>query len=211
MSRIAQGLTAAFAVSTVIAASPVAAQGQAQVFYQPPAAAAGRYAPCGAPPTGKAPDIMTYDKETGTQIFVGGGRGDTEVAAYNPRTRSAAALSGDLASPGLVSSCAVDGSPGGGSYAARSDGNGHVQVNGRDAYGSWSMTRRDGVTDIGGPGREHRCFKSGLGLFSPNGNLGLAVASAPGAVGVGIAAGHGFGGVGVGSNRNFAGVGVVGC
>ena len=32
----------------------------------------GRGGPCGAPLTGQAPDVMTYDRASGTQVFVSG-------------------------------------------------------------------------------------------------------------------------------------------
>ncbi len=204
MSKLVSGLVALLMASTSLAA----AQAQGPGARGP--GGGGRGAPCGAPLAGEAPDIMTYDRSTGTQVFVGG-RGDTEVSAFNAQTGSAAALRGDLSKPGLVSSCAVDGFTRD-SYGVNSDGPGQLSVSGRDGRGErWAFTRADGKVEVWDPSSDNRCFKSGLGIFTPNGGLGLAVATPPGSVGVGLAAGQRFGGVGVGGNRNFAGVGLVGC
>lgn len=198
------------AIALTVAAVLGAAQAQAQSGRGGPGG--GRPAACGEPLTGQAPDIMTYDSSTGTQVFVGGGRGgDTEVSAYNAQTRSAAALSGDLSRPGLVASCAVDGISRE-SYAVAPDGAGKITVSGRDERGErWAFTRADGQVEVWDPRGDNRCFKSGLGIFTSSGNLGVAVASPPGALGLGVAVGDRFGGVGVGGNRNFAGAGLVGC
>ena len=205
MSKFIHGL----AIALTIATSLGAFQAQAQAGR---GHGGGRGGACGEPLTGEAPDIMTCDSATGTQVFVGGGRGgDTEVSAYNAQTKSAAALSGDLSRPGLVSSCAVDGFTRE-SYSAASDGPGQLSVSGRDERGErWAFTRADGRVEVWDPRGDNRCFKSGLGIFTPNGGLGLAVAAAPGAAGVGVAVGDRFAGVGVGGNRNFAGVGLMGC
>ncbi len=199
-----------FAVALTVAASLGAAQAQAQSGRGGPGG--GRPVACGEPLSGQAPDIMTYDSSTGTQVFVGGGRGgDTEVSAYNAQTRSAAALNGDLSRPGLVSSCAVDGFTRE-SYGVTPDGAGKLKVSGRDERGErWAFTRADGRVEVWDPRGDNHCFKSGLGIFTSSGNLGVAVASPPGALGVGVAVGDRFGGVGVGGNRNFGGVGLVGC
>lgn len=200
-------LTHGFAAALMVAASLGAVQAHSQPRGGP---APGRSAPCGAPLTGQAPDIMTYDRATGTQVFVGG-RGDTEVSAFNAQTGSVAALNGDLSRPGLVSSCAVDGITRD-SYGVTSDRPGQLSVSGRDGRGDrWAFTRADGRVEVWDPRGDNRCFKSGLGIFTPSGSLGLAVASPPGALGLGVAVGDRFGGVGVGANRNFAGVGLVGC
>lgn len=199
-----------FAVALTLAAALGSTQVQAQSARGGPGG--GRPVACGEPLSGQAPDIMTYDSSTGTQVFVGGGRGgDTEVSAYNAQTRSAAALSGDLSRPGLVASCAVDGFSRE-SYGVTPDGRGKITVSGRDERGErWAFTRADGAVEVWDPRGDNRCFKSGLGIFTPNGNLGLAVATPPGALGLGVAVGDRFGGVGLGANRNFAGVGLVGC
>jgi hypothetical protein len=141
--------------------SPVHVQsGQPRIYY------GGRGGPCGMPQLGEAPDIMTYDRTTGTQVFVGGGRGDANVAAYNARTGSSAALNGDLSKPGLVSSCAVDGfSRDGYGYG----GSGQAGGSGRDSKGQrWAFTRADGQVELWDPRGDNRCFKSGLGFLGPN-------------------------------------------
>ncbi|PTS87047.1 MULTISPECIES: hypothetical protein [unclassified Caulobacter] len=206
MSRLAKASFATLLTCASLLAGPV--QAQAQGERRPPPS---RGAPCGAAMTGTAPDIMTYDRATGTQVFVGGGRGDTEVSAYNTQTGSVAALNGDLSKPGLVSSCAFDGINRE-SYGVTSERPGQLSVSGRDLRGDrWAFTRADGQVEVWDPRGDNRCFKSGLGIFTPSGGLGLAVATPPGAAGVGLAAGDRFAGVGVGGNRNFAGVGLVGC
>ena len=48
---------------------------------------------------------MTYDRSSGTQVFVGG-RGETEVSAFNRDTGASAALRGDLSRPGVAESWA---------------------------------------------------------------------------------------------------------
>lgn len=184
MSKLAHGLVAAaVAASTLISTQAFAQQGggyaptYAAPAYDgphgPPPGSDPGYAPrhrdlCGAPITGQAPDIMTYDSATGTQVFVGGQRGGgTEVAAYNAQTGSAAGLSGDLSRPGLVSSCAVDGLTRE-SYGVSSDRPGQVTLSGRDDRGErYQFTRADGRTDVWDPRYENYCFRSGSGLFGP--------------------------------------------
>lgn len=125
---------------------------------------------CGSPITGKAPDVMTYDSTTGTQVFVGGGRdGGTEVAAYNVQTGSVAGLSGDLSRPGLVSSCSVDGLTRE-SYGISSDRPGHVALTGRDDRGErYQFTRADGRVETWDPRYDNYCFRAGSGLFGSPG------------------------------------------
>lgn len=159
MSKLVHGL-AAF---VLVAASFSAAHAQ-QGRRSPPG---GRGGPCGGPLVGQAPDIMTYDRVTGTQIFVGGGKGDTDVSAYNAQTRSSAALTGDLSKPGLVASCAVDGLLNQ-SYGVTSDRPGELSVTSRDGQGDrWAFTRADGQIEIWDPRGDNRCFKSGVGVFGP--------------------------------------------
>jgi len=175
MSKLVHGLVAAaIAASTLISTQAFAQQGGGyQPTFAAPQGAPQGYAPkrrdiCGAPITGQAPDIMTYDSSTGTQVFVGGTRGGgTDVAAYNAQTGSAAALNGDLSRPGLVSSCAVDGLTRE-SYGVTSDRPGQVTLSGRDDRGErYQFTRADGRTDIWDPRYENYCFRSGTGLFGP--------------------------------------------
>jgi len=147
----------------------MAAAGLAQAQPGPgPVAAkrpAGRGGPCGAPLTGQAPDVMTYDRATGTQVFVSG-QGGTEVSAYNQRTGSSAGLRGDLSKPGVTESCASDALTGDG-YAVTSRGPGDIAVVGRDGQTGerWAIKRTDGSTEYWDPRGEHRCFRAGLGLF----------------------------------------------
>ncbi|PIB93234.1 hypothetical protein [Caulobacter sp. FWC2] len=176
MSKLAHGLVvAAVAASTLISTQAFAQQGGGgyQPTFSAPQGQPQGYAPkrrdiCGAPIAGQAPDIMTYDSATGTQVFVGGQRGGgTDVAAYNAQTGSAAGLSGDLSRPGLVSSCAVDGLTRE-SYGVTSDRPGQVTLSGRDDRGErYQFTRADGRTDVWDPRYENYCFRSGTGLFGP--------------------------------------------
>ncbi len=162
MSKLVRGAIAAIvAVSTLASAQAWAQRGPGG---SAPKRGVGQV--CGAPLTGQAPDIMTYDSTTGTQVFVGGQRGGgTDVSTYNAQTGSAAALTGDLSRPGLVSSCAVDGFTRE-SYGVTSDRPGQVTLSGRDDRGErYQFTRADGRTEIWDPRSENRCFRSGLGLF----------------------------------------------
>lgn len=166
MSKRVRGLGAALVlVSTLVAAQAFAQSGPGGPS---PKRGGGREV-CGAPLTGQAPDIMTYDSRTGTQVFVGGSRGGgTEVSAFNAQTGSAAALNGDLSRPGLVSSCAVDGITRE-SYGVTSERPGQVTLSGRDDRGErYQFTRSDGRTEIWDPRHENRCFRSGVGLFGPS-------------------------------------------
>lgn len=206
-SRLAVSLCALATVSSLVATQAWAQSGPGG----PGGPGRGREV-CGAPTTGAAPDIMSYDSATGTQVFVNSGRGTgTDVSAYNAQTGSAAQFIGDLSRPGLVSSCSVDGFSRQ-AYGVDATRPGQLVVSGRDERGErWAFTRADGKVEVWDPRGDNRCFKSGLGIFTPAGGYGVALATPPGAIGVGIAAGQHFGGVGVGANRNFVGAGLVGC
>jgi hypothetical protein len=159
MSKLVTGLVAILMATTSLAVA------EAQPARRGPPS--GRGGPCGGPLVGEAPDIMTYDRATGTQVFVGGGKGgDSDVSTFNAQTGSAAALKGDLSKPGLVSSCAVDGFNNQ-SYGVTSDRPGELNVNSRDGRGDrWAFTRADGRVEIWDPRGDNRCFKSGTGLFN---------------------------------------------
>ncbi|WP_232792783.1 hypothetical protein [Caulobacter hibisci] len=150
----------AVALSMAAAGLAQAQPGPAQGAKRP-----GGRVPCGAPLTGQAPDVMTYDRATGTQVFVSG-QGGTEVSAYNQRTGSSAGLRGDLSRPGVTESCASDALTGDG-YAVTSRGPGDIAVVGRDGQTGerWAIKRTDGSTEYWDPRGEHRCFRAGLGLF----------------------------------------------
>jgi hypothetical protein len=166
MSKLAVGLMA-----VLIASTSLAGVASAQDRGPPLAGGPGRPAPCGAPLTGEAPDIMTYDRATGTQVFVGG-KGQTEVSAFNRETGSSAALSGDLSRPGVTESCAVD-RLSGDAYRVSSDGPGDVAVAGRSGRTGerWAFRAPDGSTQYWDPRADNRCFREGLGM-GPNGSLG---------------------------------------
>lgn len=165
MSKLAVGLMAALVASTSLVGVASAQD------YGPPAAAARRPMPCGAPLTGEAPDVMTYDRATGTQVFVGG-KGQTEVSAFNRDTGSSAALRGDLSRPGVTESCAVD-KLSGDAYRVSSGGPGDMQVTGRtgETGERWAFRAPDGSTQYWDPRGDNRCFRQGLGL-GPKGELG---------------------------------------
>ena len=208
MSKLAACLMAALTVAAAVAVPAAQAQSRGGPGGPP---GPRRGLPCGAPLNGEAPAIMTYDRSSGTQVFVGG-RGETEVSAYNRDTGASAALRGDLSRPGVAESCAND-PRSGDSYGVTSDGPGQLTLSGRDGAtrARYGAEHAAGETTTWDFGRENRCFKSGIGIFTPAGNVGIAVATPPGAIGVGLAAGDRFAGVGVGANHNFAGVGLVGC
>lgn len=171
MSKLTAGLVAA-----LIAQAGLAGVASAQDRGPPPPGYGNaghgnnRPSPCGAPLTGEAPDIMTYDRATGTQVFVGG-KGQTEVSAFNRETGSSAALSGDLSRAGVAESCAVD-KLSGDAYRVSSSGPGDVAVAGRSGRTGerWAFRAPDGSTQYWDPRADNRCFREGLGLGS-NGGL----------------------------------------
>ncbi|MBC7669884.1 hypothetical protein [Caulobacter sp. DWR2-3-1b2] len=174
MSKLATGLLAALIAST--ASTGAWAQQQSGAYgvpggYGPSNGPPSRRpTPCGAPLTGEAPDVMTYDRATGTQVFVGG-KGQTEVSAFNRETGSSAAMRGDLSRAGVTETCAVD-KLSGDSYRVSSDGPGDINVSGRTGRTGerWSFRAPDGSTQYWDPRADNRCFRDGLGL-SPNGSL----------------------------------------
>ncbi len=178
MSKLAVGLMAALITSTsLVGFASAQDRGPPRDSYGPPAGngygppSSARPTPCGAPLTGEAPDIMTYDRATGTQVFVGG-KGQTEVSAFNRQTGSSAALSGDLSRAGVAESCAVD-KLSGDAYRVSSSGPGDVAVAGRSGRTGerWAFRAPDGSTQYWDPRADNRCFREGLGVGS-NGSLG---------------------------------------
>ena len=172
MSKLVTGLLAGLIASTAFTGAMAQSHGQSYGPSGPsPRPGPTRGAPCGAPLTGEAPDVMTYDRATGTQVFVGG-KGQTEVSAFNRDTGSSAALSGDLSRPGVVETCAVD-KLSGDAYRVSSDGPGDMKVTGRTGQTGerWAFRAPDGSTQYWDPRADNRCFREGLGL-GPNGGLG---------------------------------------
>ncbi|AYV47095.1 hypothetical protein CFHF_22400 [Caulobacter flavus] len=153
-----------FAASALVLALAAAGLAHAQPGPAKRPGPTGRV-PCGAPLTGQAPDVMTYDRASGTQVFVSG-QGGTEVSAFNQRTGSSAGLSGDLSRPGVTEACASDALTGDG-YAVTSRGPGDIAVVGRDGQTGerWAIKRSDGTTEYWDPRGEHRCFRGSLGVF----------------------------------------------
>ncbi|KQY92723.1 hypothetical protein ASD21_15235 [Caulobacter sp. Root1455] len=168
MSKLAVGLMAGLIASTSLVG---VASAQGPVGSGPGPGPASRPMPCGAPLTGEAPDVMTFDRATGTQVFVGG-KGQTEVSAFNRDTGSSAALRGDLSRPGVTESCAVD-KLSGDAYRVSSQGPGDMQVTGRtgETGERWSFRAPDGSTQYWDPRGDNNCFRQGLGLGA-NGGLG---------------------------------------
>ena len=166
MSKLVRGALAVLVAASTLAGAQAWAQDRGLGGPGGPGKRGGGV--CGAPLTGQAPDILTYDSTTGTQVFVGGGRGGgSDVSAYNAQTGSAAALTGDLSRPGLVASCAVDGITRE-SYGVTSDRPGQISFSGRDDRGErYQFTRSDGRTEVWDPRLDNRCFRSGVGLFGP--------------------------------------------
>jgi hypothetical protein len=178
MSKLAAGLLAALIATTAV--SDAWAQRAGGRGDGPPAGGAARGpapggAPCGAPLTGEAPDVMTYDRATGTQVFVGGSSGknggQTEVSAFNRDTGSSAALRGDLSRPGVAEACAVD-NLSKDAYRVSSDGPGDIAVSGRTGRTGerWAYRAPDGSTQYWDPRADNRCFREGVGMQA-NGSL----------------------------------------
>jgi len=169
MSKFAVGLMAALIASASLGGA-ASAQDRG-----PPGGGFRGPMPCGGPLTGEAPDVMTYDRATGTQVFVGGSKGgnggETEVSAFNRDTGSSAALRGDLSRPGVAEACAVD-RLSGDAYRVNSDGPGDMAVSGRTGRTGerWAFRAPDGSTQYWDPRADNRCFREGLGL-GPNGAL----------------------------------------
>jgi len=157
--------------------------------------------------TGQAPDIMTYDSRSGTQVFVDQSQ-RTEVTAYNPRTRSAAHVAGDLGQHGTPEVCTVDGTPGGDAYSIRPVGD-SAQITGFDGR-TGQTWRMDGDGSLM---REHDCFKLGLGLFAGNRGdmavLGPTLAAGRDSAAVGVAVGDHV--IGLGAQNGMIGAGVLKC
>lgn len=182
MTEVSRKTTALAAAAALIGSTCIAWSAPAVAQSGPPRAPMG----CGAAAlTGVAPDIMTYDSQTGTQVFVDQD-GKTKMTAYNGRTRSAAQVSGDLSQHGTPEVCTVDGTPQGDSYSIRPVGD-SAQIAGFDGKTgeAWRMDADGSLA------REHDCFKLGAGLYAGNkGDVGV--------LGPQIAAGRDFAAVGVG-------------
>jgi len=200
------GLALVVALASVV---PAFAQPAAVGRAAPPRPSPGRDV-CGASIVGQAPDIMTYDSGTGTQVFVGRPEAETSMTAYNTRTGSVAAVEGDLTRPGVATLCSVD-VPGRESYSVSPNARGGVTVAGRNGPDRWSVVRDANGQVIWSPGRENDCFKLGLGLMGRDGLVGPAIAAGGGVAGVGLSTGRGFAGLGLAANDRMAGAGVVSC
>ena len=179
------------------------------VVYTTPAFAQARAmranGPCGAQAlTGRAPDVMTYDPKTGTQVFLDQS-GKTSVTAYNQDTRSVAHMSGDLAKPGVAETCAQDGTPGGNAYSAR-EIDGKVVVSALEGK-TGDRWQTDGEQILRS---EHDCFKAGLGLFAGTSRdmqaFGPAVSAERGSASAGLAVGDKMLGLSVRNGQIVAGV-----
>jgi hypothetical protein len=115
---------------------------------------------CGQRESVRAPDIMTYDRNTHSEVLVGGGPGrPTEVTGINRETGSSYSVKGDLAGPRTTDMCTVNAETGSG-YAIRSGDNGVTMVNGIDG-----QTGRDFAVTQGpnGHGPDFRSFNPETG------------------------------------------------
>ncbi len=148
MSKLAVGLMAALVVSTSLVAA-ASAQDRVLAGTGP----ANRPMPCGAPLTGEAPDVMTYDRATGTQVFVGGkGRPRSAPSTATPARRPPCAATS--ARPASPKSCAVD-RVSGDAYRVSSRGPGDMQVTGRtgETGERWSFRAPGRLDPVLGPAR----------------------------------------------------------
>jgi hypothetical protein len=77
---------------------------------------------CGERQSVQAPDVMTYDRNTGSEVLVGDGpSGHTAVTGINRETGSTFSVKGDLTSPETTSMCNANGLTGS-AYEVRGDG-----------------------------------------------------------------------------------------
>jgi hypothetical protein len=80
----------------------------------------------------RAPDIMTYDRKTGTEVLVGRGDGATgDVTGINRTTGSTYAVHGDLTGPETTEFCTANGETNS-AYSVTGAGAGGVVVRGQD-------------------------------------------------------------------------------
>jgi hypothetical protein len=130
-------LAAALAAPALAASSGAFAQEDAYGPYVPariegPHGGAWR-APgyCGQREAVRAPDVMTYDRDTHSEVLVGGGPGrPTEVTGINRETGSAYSVKGDLAGPKTTDFCTANAETGS-AYAVRGE-DGATVVRGHD-------------------------------------------------------------------------------
>jgi hypothetical protein len=86
---------------------------------------------CGQREAVRAPDVMTYDRDTHSEVLVGGGPGrPTEVTGINRETGSAYNVKGDLAGPKTTDFCTANAETGS-AYAIRGE-DGATMVRGHD-------------------------------------------------------------------------------
>jgi hypothetical protein len=77
---------------------------------------------CGERQSIQAPDVMTYDRNTGSEVLVGDGpSGHTAVTGLNRETGTTFAVKGDLTSPETTSMCTTNGVTGS-AYAVSGEG-----------------------------------------------------------------------------------------
>jgi len=173
-SRLTQ-LGTALAVALTAPAFAVPGGAFAQEAYGPyvPERVQGWREPgyCGEGESVRAPDIMTYDRNTHAEVMVGGGPGrPTEVTGINRETGSAYSVKGDLTGRETTDVCTANGETGS-SYAIFGE-NGATVVRGIDGQ----TGRQFAVSQApNGHGPDFRSFnpesgRSTLVVTPPNGH-----------------------------------------
>lgn len=123
---------------------------------------------CGQREAVQAPDVMTYDRNTQSEVLVGGGPGQpTEVTGINRETGSAYSVKGDLAGPKTPDVCTANAETGS-AYAIRGE-DGATVVRGQDG-----QTGREFAV-YQGPNGQGPNFQS----FDPNSGRSTLVVTPP--------------------------------
>jgi hypothetical protein len=164
---------------------------------------------CGQTQGATAPDVMTYDRNSRTEVLVGSGPGAaTSVTGINRGTGSAFSVQGDLSQPGTPYVCTADNINQQG-YAITPRGNGGARVTGYDGqtgrrfevaqgpgrdgpdFKSWDPRTRSGAEVVTGPDghAEARTFDGRRALYCTRARLGLGVGVNREGDGVGLEAG----------------------
>jgi hypothetical protein len=118
---LTQVLVIALAAPTLLASGEAFAQAYGPYSGPPPGAGAPAPRPqhywregyCAERESVRAPDIMTYDRSTGSEVMVGDGpHATTSVAGINRETGTTFAVHGDLTGPTTTSFCTANGETG---------------------------------------------------------------------------------------------------
>ncbi len=152
-------LAAALAASALLPSTLAFAAGDGYGPYRPDDAShrrghVWREGYCGERVAVQAPDIMTYDRKTGSEVMVGQGPGaNSEVTGINKTTGSVYSVHGDLTGPQTTDFCTANGETGS-AYSVSNTGAGGVVVRGEDG----ATRRRFEVAQ--GPGANGPNFRS---------------------------------------------------